>query len=156
MKVRSSLRIHGEDKLVAPLRAAFKTSNPFSILYPPPEGMPEDEPTTEKEMELRWERWRASSLKDWKRMYWGCIDEPKVHGFTEDKPTSFTVEFETEEYAVQFIRVLMSQKKNVSCKYEYTCLQQNMEGVFVFRGQRVRRDRSWRISERRNDEDLPY
>ena len=143
-QVINKLTIHGEDKLVDPLRAIFKTSDPFNHLCTQPEGLPMEGPTTDDEYFRRVNRYGFASLRDWRLSIWGFTKQPDDLVFTVDKPTFFTVHFNTEGYSARrFIQQIAPSYYDVGFKLHFSCEKEGYEGAYYFRDGRTRRDRTW-------------
>ncbi len=146
-QVINTLTVHGEDRLVDPLREKFKTSNPFNTLIPQIEGLPFDPTYDNQEYESRLNRYGWACGMDWRFSKWGFLHEPTDLSFIEDKTTSFAVRFTTIDNSARvFVRNLIRVvHADLGFKLHFSCEKQGYEGAFHFRQGRTRRDRTWRF-----------
>lgn len=143
-QVINKLTIHGEDKLVVPLREIFKTSDPFNNLFAQPKDLPKDRPTTDEEYFRRMHLYGCPTLEEWRLNYWGFTNQPDDLVFTADKPTFFTVHFTTEGYSARrFIQRIGNHYQDLGFKLHFSCEKEGYEGAYYFRDGRTRRDRTW-------------
>ena len=146
LEVINTLTIHGEDRLVGPLKEKLKTSNPFQTIVPYPEGLPVDYPETESEFRRRADTYGHVCGLEWMSNNWGTTEAPNDWRITEDKTTSLTLVFTTKvNPARTFVKRLIHMHPEVGYKLHFSCQQQGYEGAYYWREGRTRRDRTWRF-----------
>lgn len=145
-EVINTLTIHGEDRLVGPLKEKLKTRDPFNTLVPYPDGLPIEYPHDDSEWRRRVDRYGVPSGLEWMGNNWGVAEAPTDWRITEDKTTSLTLVFMTKNNpAKPFVKRLIRMYPDIGYKMHFSCEKQGWEGAYYWRDGRARRDRTWRF-----------